>query len=180
MEDKEAAVTVRVVDPATPPETACIVETPAVSAVARPEAEMVATDGVADDQVTEAVRFCVLPSLKVPVAANCWVAFLVRVAFAGVTAMDFRVAPATVKDIEPAMVPELAVMVLAPADFAVTIPLLLIEATLGFWELHTTLAEMSSDDPSLKCPVAANCWVVPIVIVALAGETPIEASCAWF
>ena len=56
MEDKEAAVTVRVVDPATPPETACIVETPAVSAVARPEAEMVATDGVADDQVTEAVR----------------------------------------------------------------------------------------------------------------------------
>jgi hypothetical protein len=157
IEDKEAEATVRVVDPATPPETACIVEEPVVRAVASPVAEMVATDGVADDHVTEAVRFCVLPSLKVPVAANCWVAFLVSVAFAGVTAMDFRVAAETVRDIEPAMVPEVAVMVLLPADFAVTTPLLLMVATDGFWEFHTTLAEMSVADPSLKCPVAANC-----------------------
>jgi hypothetical protein len=94
--------------------------------------------------------------------------------------MDFRVAAETVRDIEPAMVPEVAVMVLLPADFAVTTPVLLMVATAGFWEFHTTRAEMSVADPSLKCPVAANCWVAPIARVTLAGKTPIEVNCGWF
>ena len=39
--------------------------------VARPAAVMVATEGVAEAQVTWLVRFCVEPSEKVPVAVNC-------------------------------------------------------------------------------------------------------------
>ena len=105
---------------------------PAATAVARPAEEIVATDGVSDDQVTELVRFWVLPSLKVPLAVNCWVAFLVTVGFAGVTAMDFNVPAATVKVIEPVTLPDAAVITLLPADLAVTSPPPLTVATFGF------------------------------------------------
>ena len=46
--------------------------------------------------MTELVRFCVLPSLKVPVAVNCWVSPTATEGFAGVTATDFSVGAATV------------------------------------------------------------------------------------
>ena len=125
-----------------------MIEEPAVKVVAVPVAEMVATPRASDDHATDPVRFWVLPSPNVPVAVNCCVAFLASVGFAGVTAIDFNVAPATVRVIEPAMLPDVAVMIVLPADFAVTIPLLLIVATLGLWEFHATLAEMSGADPS--------------------------------
>ena len=69
--------------------------------MATPAAVIVAVAGVPEDHVTELVRFWVLLSLKVPVAVNCCVAPLVKVGFAGVTAIDFNVAAVTVTVMEP-------------------------------------------------------------------------------
>ena len=171
-----AALTVRVVVPVIAPDEAWIVDEPIATLVARPELEIVATDGFKELHVTEFVMLCVLASVKVPVAVNCCVAFLASVGLAGVTAIDFNVAAATVRVMEPTTLPEAAVMSVLPVDFAVTIPLLLIAATLGFWEFHTTLAEMSGVDPSEKCPTAVNCCEVPIVRAALTGETSMEVN----
>lgn len=49
-----------------------IVVVPLVRTVARPDEEIVATAGAEEIQVTLAVRSRVLPSLKWPVAVNCW------------------------------------------------------------------------------------------------------------
>lgn len=130
MLERAGPVTVSVVNPITAPDAAWIVEDPALRAVPLPVVEMVATAGVSDDHITELVRFCVLPSVNVPVAVNCCVAFLASVGFAGVTAIDFNVAAATVRVMEPTTLPEVAVMSVLPADFAVAIPLLLMMATL--------------------------------------------------
>ena len=56
---------------------------------ARPPAAIVATLVLEEDQATELVRFCVLPSLNVPVAVNCWVSPAAKVGVAGVTATNF-------------------------------------------------------------------------------------------
>ena len=66
-----AAVTVRVVEPLIAPDVALIVEVPTAAALARPAALIVAVVVVPEDQVTLDVRFCVVPSLNVPVAVNC-------------------------------------------------------------------------------------------------------------
>jgi hypothetical protein len=57
------AVTVSTVEPVTAPRVALIVEVPPLTPVATPAVVMVATEGVAEPQVTLDVRFCVLPSL---------------------------------------------------------------------------------------------------------------------
>ena len=71
-----------------------IVDVPAATPVASPAVLIVATDDVADAQVTWLVRFCVELSENVPVAVNCWVAPAVMLGLAGVTAIDCRVAVA--------------------------------------------------------------------------------------
>ena len=63
--------TVRVVEPLTLPDVAVIVLWPAPCVVARPAPLMVATPLSDEDQLTLEVRFCVVPSLKLPVAVNC-------------------------------------------------------------------------------------------------------------
>ena len=55
---------------ATPPCVALIPAEPTAFPVARPDVLNVATAGLEEDQLTEFVRFCVLPSLNVPVAVN--------------------------------------------------------------------------------------------------------------
>jgi hypothetical protein len=62
MDFKVAAVTVSVVLPETPPDVAEIVELPAATAVATPEALIVAVAGVPEAHVTDAVMFFVLLS----------------------------------------------------------------------------------------------------------------------
>ena len=54
-----AAVTVRTVEPEMPVSVALMVEVPAATPVARPAAVIVATEVVAEAQVTWLVRFCV-------------------------------------------------------------------------------------------------------------------------
>ncbi len=63
MDRSTAGFTVSVVDPLIAPELALMVALPTPVPVAIPLPEMVATAGVDEFQVTEVVRFCVLPSL---------------------------------------------------------------------------------------------------------------------
>ena len=83
-----AGVTVRPVDPLIEPEVAEIVALPTPAPVANPVPLIVATAVLDEPQLTELVRFCVLPSLYVPVAVNCCVVPLAIEGFAGVTAID--------------------------------------------------------------------------------------------
>ena len=66
MDTSVAAVTVSVVDPDVLPDVAVIVVVPAATDVARPLEPaallMVATPAVNEFQVTDVVRFCVVPS----------------------------------------------------------------------------------------------------------------------
>ena len=68
-----AAVTVRVVVPDFAPNDAVMVDVPASTPVARPPLLMVALVVFEELQVAEPVRSCLLLSLKIPVALNCWV-----------------------------------------------------------------------------------------------------------
>ena len=66
-----AAVTVRAMEfDVTPPCVALILAEPMLLPVASPDAFSVTTVEFDEDHVTELVRFCVLPSLNVPVAVN--------------------------------------------------------------------------------------------------------------
>ena len=65
-------------------------------AEARPLASMVSRLGLLEVQLTELLTVCVLPSLYVPVAVNCWVDPLRTVGLPGVTASEERGALTTV------------------------------------------------------------------------------------
>ena len=63
IETSAAAVTVKVVEPVTPPDAALIVVAPVATVFANPAAEIVATPVLEDVHVAELVRFPVVPSL---------------------------------------------------------------------------------------------------------------------
>src|SRR3954470_8121279 len=83
---------------------------------------MVATLVVDELQIREFVRLCVLPSLYVPMAANCWVSPAGMEGLAGVTAIDTNVGVVTVSDAEPLIDPAVAAMVVVPALAATADP----------------------------------------------------------
>ena len=68
---RTGAVTVKVVVPVVDPEVAVIVVAPWLTLVANPPLFTLATAGALEFHVAEVVRFWVVPSLYVPVAANC-------------------------------------------------------------------------------------------------------------
>ena len=138
---------------------------------------MVATDGLEEPQSTDAVMSCVLLSLKVPVAVNCFVVPIAMPELLGVTSMETSVAAVTVSEAVPLTDPEDAVMVTAPEPVLVARPAALMEATFRFDEDHVT--EVSCCVlPSSKLPVAINCWSVPRAIEGVAGVTEIETRLA--
>jgi hypothetical protein len=173
-----AADTVSKVEPTTDPDVALIVLVPTASAEANPPAVMVATAVVPDAHVTEAVRFCVLLSLYVPVAANCCVSPLTIDGLAGVTAIDCSVAPVTVSKVEPTTDPDVALMVLVPTATAVANPPLLIVAVAVVPEAQVTDDVKFCVLLSLYVPVAVNCCVRPFVTDGFAGVTAIDCSVA--
>lgn len=67
---KTASVTVRTAELLTEPDAAVIVAWPGANPDVRPPALIVATEGVEELQLTDAVRSCVLPSLNRPVAVK--------------------------------------------------------------------------------------------------------------
>ena len=94
----------------------------------------------------------------------------------GVTAMDSSTGGVTVSPVEPLIAPEVAEMVALPVPAPVARPLLLIVATALFEEPQVTELVKFCVLPSLKVPVAVNCWVVPLAIELFAGVTAIETS----
>ncbi len=152
-----AAVTVRIVDPLIVPEVAEIVASPCPTLVANPIVVPVvlipAVVGVSEDHVTVLVRFCVLPSVNVPVAANCSVVPRAIDGLAGVTAIETNVAAVTVSVVDPVTVAEVAVMVAVPWPWLLAKPCvcaaLLIVAADGVSELHCTVSVMFCVLPSV-------------------------------
>src|SRR5438309_4977332 len=92
---------------------------PAATDVARPLDPLalliVATPGLDELQVAWVVKSCVVLSLKVPFAVNCWVSPSARPGLAGVTAIEVRVAAVTVSVVFPETPPKVAVIVMGPA-----------------------------------------------------------------
>lgn len=150
------------VDPEMLPKVAMIPAEPKALALTNPfEPETlltVATPESVELQVTEAVKSCVEPSDKVPVAANCKVEPGPMVGFTGVTAI--ATSAFTVSVVEPET-PKVAVMVVEPAATAVANPCepeaLLMEATPPTDELQATKVVKSRTEPSEKDPAAVNC-----------------------
>src|SRR5208282_4375088 len=200
------AATVKVVDPLIAPEAAAIAVCPGVRALASPPVLIVATAAVDELHIAVLVRFCVLPSLYVPVAVNCCVAPAAIEAFAGVTAIETSVGAVTVSVVEPlrllvvgltmggapvftpvdgppgrrvggaAAVAKVAMMLGLPAATPVARPAAVIVATPGAEELQATEAVRFCVLPSLLVPVAVNCSVFPAAIEGFAGVTAMETS----
>lgn len=177
-----AAVTVNVAGgPTVLASVAVICDVPMPSPVARPVLPpIVAADIVPDAHVALLVRFCVLPSLKVPVAVNCYVSPFAIVGLPGVTAIDCSTAAVTVSMTgELTMLPFAAVISDVPSPSPVPLPVPEpIVATDGVPDAHTALVVTFSVLPSLYDPVAVNCYVVPAAIEGLAGVTAIDCSAA--
>jgi hypothetical protein len=128
---------------------------PALKPVASPWELIVAWAGDDEVQTTMAEMSCVLESLNVPVAVNCFVVSGAIVEFVGVTAMETRLAPVTVREAVPLTEPEVAVIVAVPGLPPMANPLELIVAE--FDELLQVTFCSSCVLPSSKLPVAVNC-----------------------
>ena len=121
-----------------------------------------------------------LLSLKVPVAVNCLVVPTAILELAGVSAIEARVAPVTVRVAVPVTEPDFALIVDEPTPTPLARPAELMVAMDGADETHVT--DVSTCVlPSSKLPIAVNCWavpaaieVVPTAIDAAAGVTSIE------
>src|SRR5205823_2497571 len=99
---------------------------------------IVATERVAEAQVTELVRSCVDLSVNVPVAVNCCFVPLAMLGLAGVTAIDCSAAAVTVRTVEPVTPFSVAVMLDVPVAAAVASPVALMVATEGVAEAQVT------------------------------------------
>ena len=169
IETRVADVTVSFVDALTLPDAALIVVLPEAIVVAKPAALIVATAEVEEVQVTELVTSCMLPSLKVPAAANCCICPAATVRFAGVTASETRSAGLTVTPAEPVMLPDVAIIFAVPTLSACARPEALTEMVVGALELHVTDEVMSREVPLLNSPRALNCCDVPLARDAPVG-----------
>lgn len=153
IEDKFAAFTVSEAPPLTAPSVAEMFVVPILSPVASPLTVIEATLVADDFQVTTSVTSCMLPSEKVPMAANCCAMPSGMLGVAGVTAIEVMTAEVTVRVVDPETAPETAVMVVVPAVTAFARPwvgvLVLTLATAGFEELHVALAVRFCVLPSL-------------------------------
>jgi hypothetical protein len=86
----------------------------------------------------------------VPVAVNCCVLPIEIEGFAGATAIETSIGGVTVRVVEPAIVPDIAVIVVLPcAATLVATPAALIVATVGIDELHDAMLVRFCILPSL-------------------------------
>jgi hypothetical protein len=156
---------------------AVMLAVPTAFPVATPAALIVATVVLDDAHVAVLVRFCVLPSEKVPVAVNCCVAPAAIEALVGVMAIELSVAVVTVSTTAFEVFPLIAaVMFDVPAPFPVATPAALIVATVVLDDAHVAVLVRFCVLPSEKVPVAVNACVPFTAIEALVGATAIDDS----
>jgi len=108
------------------------------------------------------------------VAVNGCVVPSGMVGMAGVTAMETRTAGVTVRVVEPAIDPEVAVTPVLPGATLVTRPCALTVAMLPSAVLQVAELVRSRVLPSLYVPVAANGCVVPRAKDGFAGVTAMD------
>jgi hypothetical protein len=111
-------------------------ENPTPVAVASPPDEIVATGREEEVQVAEAVRFCLLPSLYVPVALNSCVFPAGTEAVEGVNETETSTGAVTVKVVDPDIPPTAAVTTDVPIATPVAEPPAWIVATARAEELQ--------------------------------------------
>jgi hypothetical protein len=170
-------VTVRLAVPEISPTLAPIVVVPAAAEVARPLSTG-ATEGCVEVHVAIVVRFCVVPSVNIPVAANdCCVPNGID-DVGGVTEMETNWAAVTVSSVDPENPPLVAEIVVVPAIFEVASPPALIVATPEADDAQVTELVRTVVLPFVYVPVATNCCEVPAAIEGLAGVTAIETNAA--
>jgi hypothetical protein len=146
---KTAGVKVKIVAPLTEPAVAVIVAVETAVPVAKPVLVRLAVEVFEELQVTAWVRSCVLPSVYVPVATNCWVVPDAIDGLAGVTAMETSAGGFTVQVMDALRVPEVAVRVVVPATKGMANPAELIVATLGTEDAQLTVWVRSAVVPLL-------------------------------
>lgn len=182
METKIAGVTVNVAVPLTVPEVPLIVVVPTVKAVASPcdpkASLIVATLAGKELQYADWVRSCVLPSVKVPVAANCWLVPAAIEGSNGVMAIETSVAGVTVSSVEPTTDPDIALTLAVPTPTLLASPVLLIVAVETVSDDHVAVIVRFCVLPSLYVPVAVNCCVTPSAMEGVTGVTAIETRVA--
>jgi hypothetical protein len=141
-ESATAGVTVRlavpVIDPEVALEVALIVVVPIALARAEPAALTVAVAGGDEIHVTDCVKFCVLPSVNVPVAVSCSVSPIGKDDGVGVTAILTSAGGPTVTDVLPDTPSYVADTCAAPLPTAVTKPCALTVAMEGWLDCHVT------------------------------------------
>jgi hypothetical protein len=176
MEERVAAVTVRIVLPEILPWVAVMVTAPAVTAVAKPLVSIWAHDVSDELQVTCAVISSVVPSEYVPMAMNCRLTPTGMLGAVGVTAMEDRVAAVHVRAVLPEILPWVAVIIAVPTVKVVARPVLLMVATDVLDERQMTCVVISRLVPSEYVPVAVNCWLTPKGVFGLVGVKAMEES----
>lgn len=166
--------------PFTPFQLAMIVVVPGATELASPLLPIVATFTFGDVQLTSAVRFCVEPSLKLPVAVKRCEVPSGMLGLAGVIVIESRVALVTVSVAIPTCPANSAVIVAVPAAFPVARPL--------FPPLSFTVATDAGDDvhnadcvrscvlPSANDPIARNWVEVCTATLAVEGVISKDAS----
>ena len=138
IETSLAAETVSPVEPVIEPASAEILVVPLAILVTKPALLMVAMEGFRELHETDAVRSCVLLSLKLPVATNCLVAPTGMLEFAGVITIETRLAPVIVSAALPITDPEAAEMFAVPVATPLVRPNEFTVATLGADDDHVT------------------------------------------
>ena len=171
MDCSTALVTVKTDESERLPNVARMVDLPVPAPVAKPVLLIVATDVFDENHVTLIVRSCVLVSLYVPVAVNCFVRPFAMYGSFGLTLMDCSTGLVTVSPVEPEMLPDAAPIVDMPVPVPVARPSSLIFATDVVEEDHLTLSVRFLVLPSVYVPVAVNCCEVPLGMDGFTGAT---------
>ena len=139
---------------------------------------MVATLALLELQWLFKLTSCVVASLNVPVAVNCWVVPTPIVGLMGEMATDTKVPLPITSEAVPLIPESDAVMVTVPARFPWAMPLERTDANCGFEDFHDTPTKVATVLPSLYLPLAVNFIEVPLAMCALGGFTVIEVSFA--
>src|SRR6184192_4171030 len=153
---------------------AAIVAAPATFPVTSPFELTVAAAVLLDAQVTvRPVSVLPLASLRVATSCTVWPSF--TLADAGATATEATATCTTVMAEVPLCPSEVAVIVAAPASFAVTSPLELTVAAAVLLDVQVT-TRPDSGFPAASLGVAVSCTVLPSSTLADAGVTATVAT----
>jgi hypothetical protein len=179
METSAAAETVNPLVPLTDPVLALTAATPMALPVARPELLIFTTPEGELVQVTKLVRSCVVPSVYVPLAANCAVVPSGIMEWFSITAMETSAAAETVNSLEVFTDPKVAVIADAPTERETASPEELTMAMAGCELAHVTRLVKSCVLLSVNVPVAVSCMVLPRAMNISDGVTATETSTAF-